>query len=378
MGKLKNIILGLGDKVEDRFDSVRFFIKRKLNLFDPIQIVPYNGYGTAEFIYLKGRVLEDKGITSAKDTDSKLRNIINMYKRLQSDEIPGAKIEITIHDRAYHVVTDEEGYFDFSTPLEKKLVPAADKMWHEIDLKLIEAPIELKYKVETKGRILIPPPAAQFGIISDIDDTVLESNATSYIKAIKNTFVNNSRTRLPFEGVAAFYKALQLGAGGSSYNPIFYVSSGLWNLYDLLVDFFEIQGIPPGPVMLQDYGIDEIKLFAKGHKEHKYLEISRILATYPEMQFVLIGDSGQQDAHIYSRVIKDFPGRILAAYIRDVKLKEKAEVVLKISEEIKPHNVDMVLIESTVKAAEHAAEKGLITRESLDVIAKVKKAEEKL
>ena len=39
---------------------------------------------------------------------------------------------------------------------------------------------------------------------------------------------------------------------------------------------------------------------------------------YPALPFVLLGDSGQHDPEIYSEVVRENPGRILAIYIRDV------------------------------------------------------------
>ena len=55
----------------------------------------------------------------------------------------------------------------------------------------------------------------------------------------RTTFLNNARTRLPFAGVAEFYRSLQLGRNGKRNNPFFYVSSSPWNLYDLLKDFLD-------------------------------------------------------------------------------------------------------------------------------------------
>jgi phosphatidate phosphatase APP1 len=214
----------------------------------------------------------------------------------------------------------------------------------------------------------MPPKEAEFGIISDIDDTVIESFATNRLKMAQTVFLKNSHSRVPFEGVAAFYKALQLGPDGKGLNPLFYVSSSPWNLYDFLIDFLAVHDIPHGPLLLRDTGTTRERLFAKNHKAHKYTEIERILNTYPHLQFILIGDSGQQDPVIYHEVIQNFPDRILASYIRDVKLPDRAKVVVDIAEKLQSGKTPMVLIENTVKAAEHAILNGYVMPEQMPEI----------
>ena len=46
--------------------------------------------------------------------------------------------------------------------------------------------------------------------------------------------------------------------------------------------------------------------------------IETILAFYPQLRFLLIGDNGQRDVEIYARAVRDFPGRVAAVFIRDV------------------------------------------------------------
>jgi phosphatidate phosphatase APP1 len=166
------------------------------------------------------------------------------------------------------------------------------------------------------AQVLTPPPSARFGVISDIDDTVLVSHAASPFRMALTALLNNARTRSPFPGVAAFYQALQAGVRGDEQNPIFYVSSSPWNFYDLLVEFMQVNEIPAGPLLLRDYGRQNLRDI--GHRDHKRGEIDALLAAYPALPFVLMGDSGQEDPEIYASVVQDFPDRILGIHIRDV------------------------------------------------------------
>jgi phosphatidate phosphatase APP1 len=158
---------------------------------------------------------------------------------------------------------------------------------------------------------------------------------------------------------------LRLGAGGKGNNPIFYVSSSAWNIYDLLIDFLEHNEIPVGPLLLADYGLDQTSFPFASHDMHKMTQIKQILDTYPKLRFILIGDSGQRDHAIYQQVNYDYPGRILAIYLRDVQWltldssKESAKI------ETLPNGVEVVLAPNTAAAASHAAEHGFIAAAAL-------------
>jgi phosphatidate phosphatase APP1 len=178
----------------------------------------------------------------------------------------------------------------------------------------------------------------------------------------------NARTRLPLAGVAAFYRALQGGANGMSPAPFFYVSSSPWNLYDLFVHFMEIHDIPAGPLLLRDLGLSQGVLIQSSHAAHKRDQIDRLLQHYPDLNFILIGDSGQRDPEIYRQVVIDFPGRIRAIYIRDTSVAKRSEVVETMAHELSRQGVDMLLIQNTVAAAEHAAAHGLIDAATLPAI----------
>src|SRR5690606_28392870 len=107
-------------------------------------------------------------------------------------------------------------------------------------------------------------------------------------------------------------------------------------------------------------------------RSHKTVQISRLLELHPDLPFILIGDSGEHDPDIYAEVVKQYPNRILAIYIRDVRPGKEWKVnerVEQIANEIREQGVDMLLIPDTLVAASHAAEKGFIAESSLVDIA---------
>lgn len=374
MGTFRRKLLRVAAGVEQKFDNLTFELRQRLGLNDPIQVVTYRSYGTANKLYVKGRVLEDKSIRKSASSDSVWQNIAAMYRRFESDEVPAATLKIVFAEEEHLVVTDHEGYF-VKTFAAKEAIPWED-MWYDVVVQLIDAPIPFPRGLSVTAEVLVPPADAEYGVISDIDDTVVKTGATSLLAMSRNTFFHNAHTRLPFAGVAEFYKALMLGRNGRRNNPFFYVSSSPWNLYDLLIDFLDLNDIPPGPLLLRDFGLEPNKAGSSDHMGHKLKEIEQILDAYPNLPFILIGDSGQDDPVIYREVVKKHPGRILAVYIRDVNLPDRQRLALDISKEVAGHKVEMVIVENTVQAAEHAAEHGLIFTESVPEIEKDKRQDE--
>lgn len=378
----QNIFANLVDEADQRVETIVDRLQGRLSP-DPIQIIPFHGYGTVDTFYIRGRVLEDEGIPAIEENASVWDNLSAMYLRFESDEIPNATVQIRFQDVVVETKTDAEGYFEaelkLPSPLSAQTTTAspsralAESVWHEVTLNLIDGVPQTLLPEPTTGKILVPPARSQFGIISDLDDTVIQTQAASLLQMARITLLNNAHTRLPFPGVAAFYRALQDGTDDASYNPIFYVSSSPWNLYDLLTDFMEVQEIPVGPLSLRDLGLWNRAAGAQAHHSHKLAQVRRILSTYPHLSFILIGDSGQEDPEIYREVVHQFPGRVKAIYIRDVSLDERDVEVDTIIKDIGANDVEMVRIADSFTAAEHAVDCGFISSSSLAEINKDKR-----
>ena len=213
-------------------------------------------------------------------------------------------------------------------------------------------------EVEVRGRVLVPPPSSTFLVISDIDDTILPTGATRTATLVRTTLLGNSRTREPFVGMADFYQALVRGTSGEEANPVFYVSSSPWNLYDFMVDFMTTHGLPAGPISLRDLGVDRHTFIQGRHEDHKLTEIRTILETYPHLPAVLVGDIGQHDPEIYGAIAAEYPGRIRAVYLRDVGAdRDQERRALAIADRT---GVPVVLAAHTSQFQIHAVGVGLI------------------
>lgn len=334
----------------------------------PYQIIYYRGFGSSNAIWLTGRVLRQNELVTPADRGSFWDNLSATVSRFLTSEVGGITVRIEAFDQTFSTVTTDEGYFDIT--INPNIDLPAGRAWFPVRYALegVRQP-DTSAEVVKDGQLMIAPAYSQFGVISDIDDTVLVTGATSLWQTLRLTFLENAFTRLPFAGVAAFYRALQSGAVTTLFNPIYFVSSSPWNLYDLLIDFFRIQGLPKGPLLLRDLGLSPELLSSQSHHTHKRAMIDKVLAVNPNLPFVLLGDSGQQDPEIYADVIRANPGRIKAVYIRDVSADDRRdEAVKKLITATADQHVPMLLVADTVAAAEHAAAFGLIDPDTLPEI----------
>lgn len=345
--------------VENSFDGLKYRFGSKQNRRKTLLIMPYLGYGSREFVELKGRVLEDNGITPSKETDRFWDNLLNMYRRFESDEVPFARVAARFQGAERIIEADEEGFFEVHLRFDQPI--NTEQKWQQVELDLLEPETLKEEKVRTEGTVLIISPQAEYGVISDIDDTVVHTGVTSPLRMARTVLLKNARTRSPLKGVAKFYKDLQQGRKGNSLNPLFYVSSSPWNMYDLFQEFFQIRNIPVGPIFLRNWGFERQSMLAVNNRQYKLNAICNILEKLPDLKFILIGDSGEEDAEIYTEIIQNYPGRILAAYIRSVKPDfERENEIKELAEQAAESGSILVYSKDTRAMEEHASQLGWI------------------
>jgi phosphatidate phosphatase APP1 len=364
--KILRLLHHAAASAEDFVDRARWQLRRKTGRDQVRQIVAFRGYADAEKVRLSGRVLANHPSGGPLDDDGWWDNLVNTWRRWESDEAPGAELVVRFGDQEQTAVSDEEGYYQIDLPLDRE--PGAALQWLTASVSCLTKEGE----VRSSHEIVMPSSAASFGIISDLDDTVIHTGITSILLAAKLTFLENAKTRKPLEGVAKLYQVLQRGQADQAVNPIFYISSSPWNLYELLIDFLRLNDVPSGPLLLRDVGLDHTKFVKEkghGHKQEKAL---RLLDAYPHLPFVLIGDSGQEDPAIYAEVARLRPGRILASYIRDIDplvSSSRDELAGKAIELSAQCGVPMILASDSLAISEHARSLGLIPASAFPEVA---------
>jgi phosphatidate phosphatase APP1 len=363
LGEVRKNLTGIARAIRSALDD------------DPFELLAYRGYGSADRVHMHGRALEVRKVSASTDADSMLRNLLNTYRRAESDPLPFAGVNVEYANNTTVMKADDEGFFGGRIDLAQPV--ASHKEWNEYEVSLVAPVREGARTVRATGEILIPPPSARFGVISDIDDTVIQSRVSNFLQAARTVMLGNARTRLPFPGVAALYRALRNGATGDEKNPIYYVSSSPWNIYDVIAEFMDLQEIPRGPLLLRDWDIGWGLLASSRHFDHKGEAIRNILSLHPAMEFILIGDTSQHDPEIYRKIVAEFPHRVKAIYIRDVTGNaERSAAVKKLAEGVLIDKSTLVLAEDTLGAAKHAAEQGWISSDALPDVGKEKRADE--
>lgn len=257
-------------------------------------IAPYAGYATPDHLVARGRVLGKAATTTVAADQGRLTNLRQMIRLFLTDEVA----DVTIRHGAYSVQTDEEGYFTLLVPRD------GQTGWVDV---VVETD-----KLSAVCPVLVPDPDAAFGVISDIDDTMMQTGAHSLWRNIWTSLTGNALTRHVFPDAVTLMDLLQDGGR----NPVYFVSSSPWNLHGFLDEVFDRNGLPRAPKFLRDYGISETQFITGTHGDHKGSAIDQIMAANPALSFVLIGDTGQHDADVYLAAIQRHPGRVQRVILR--------------------------------------------------------------
>jgi len=325
---------------------------------DKIHIMPYRSYGTSFRMYIKGRVIDNYPLKYI-DKQSLWQTIKNAVKQFDTYEIPDIKVQLGINNTLFTTTTDAKGYFLFDVEVTEDMKAISDaEGWVYFKLHALDEQQALVTEV-FQGEFLIPETEADFGVITDIDDTLLNTGVTSFLKwrVLINSLFINTYKRIPLEGAPDLYRKLHLGVENKEKNPIFYLSNSPWNMYQYLKVFLDHNSFPKGAILLRSFN----SIFQKisgSEKPHKQKEIINILNTYPDLNFILIGDSGEHDASIYTDIAGQYPNRILCVYLRSVNHKGRMQRVKSIVDNFR--TTPVLLVENSKAAEEHARANGFI------------------
>lgn len=322
-----------------------------------LNVVIYRSYGTAFHLYIKGRVLDNLEI-QFKEKSNFFQTLLKTIQQFDTYEISNVSIELNIGGIILKQQSDHKGYFTFDEILPIDISMLADSEgWVTFDISTMES-ASIPH-LNFKGSFLIPDQEADFAIISDIDDTILNTGVTSFLKwrLIKNSIFVNTYNRTPLLGAAELYQKLHLGVDKKEKNPIFYLSNSPWNLYQYLKVFLDYNDFPKGAILLRTFN-SMFQRLMQDEKPHKQKEIVNLLKTYPDLKFILIGDSGEHDASIYTEIAAQFPHQILCIYLRTVRHKKRMLHVKSIVDNFK--TTPVLMVENSVDAENHARSNGYI------------------
>jgi len=279
------------------------------------KIVPHTGYGSFGFVRVLARVLMSRdpmrpvsgdaagSVQSLKSADDETRG----WRAFVTSPAIDEPVTIRIGDRVIDGRTDRSGLVDIVIH-GHGLGPG----WHQVE---IESPLARP----RTASVLIIGTRQTFGLVSDIDDTVLSTSLPRPVIAAWNTFVKAEGTRRPVPGMATFYRELVDSHPGM---PVVYLSTGAWNTAPSLTRFLRRNGYPPGPMLLTDWGPTHTGWFRSG-QDHKRSALARLARELPHVQWLLVGDDGQNDPKIYTEFATRRPEAVRAIAIRQLSVGEQ-------------------------------------------------------
>ncbi|AUC83868.1 hypothetical protein CW731_00560 [Polaribacter sp. ALD11] len=327
---------------------------------DPLQIIIFQSYGRDNHFYVRGRALQDENINLERKNIFSL--LINSWKRFESDEVKNTSLTITLSNNyKIETKTDEKGYFVVEKNLKNLSELTNSEGWLHFEVSYTNANQgrKINNKNRFSGELLIPSETAEFGVASDIDDTILHTGVISKLKwrLVINTFFVSPFKRKALVGASDFYSLLHLGKSGKNANPFFYVSHSPWNLYNYLDYFLKKNNFPKGAILLRSVG-NMFQKKTREEKPQKQKEIINILNTYPQLSFILIGDAGEHDADIYMEIAKNHPKRIKAIYLRSVLHSKKMKRIEMLIENYS--DTQFMIVHSSKDAIIHARKHGFV------------------
>jgi phosphatidate phosphatase APP1 len=278
---------------------VEWALRRK----GPPMLTAYRGYAEPGGLVVQGRVVSAVRRREPAPDQTRWVNFKQMVSLFLTSEVRGVLV------RAGDVtgVSDTEGYVRLHVPR----LPEHDG-WVEVPA-VLAGEAESEEDAPVAMPVLVPRGDARFGVISDIDDTMMHTGAYSLLRNLWTTFTGNTLTREVFADAVRLMARLS----EDGRNPVYYVSSSPWNLFAFLDGIFARAGLVQGPMFLRDLGVSEQGLIGAGHGDHKGAAIDSILAATPDLRFWLLGDTGQKDALVYRDVVLRHPGRIGGVVLRE-------------------------------------------------------------
>jgi len=164
--------------------------------------------------------------------------------------------------------------------------------------------------VDSSGKSRSGARNSRFIVVSDVDDTIKDTGVTvgkTHILNLPRLALDPIRPWKPVPGMPQLYHQLRKELGAKFY----YVSKGPAFSRGRLQDAIDRYHFPEGEIRLNAH-------FPATPPDYKFRVISPIVCASPGRQFILIGDSGEQDPESYGELARAFPHQIAHVYIRSV------------------------------------------------------------
>ena len=287
------------------------------------RVEPYVGYGTEHYSRLICRTVYGPFKRQAGRLTRGIRAMLTVPSphtkvRIAIDGVPLETVQVGVLEvydavgqnkdvSSEFVASDDAGYLDLVA--EHSLEPGV----HDVSYKV-------RSRKPVGARLFTIPSGTKVGVISDVDDTIMVTQAPSLMKAAYNLLLLNPEKKMPVAGMNLLFNRI---ADMFPDAPFFYLSTSPWNVESSIRHFIANHGFPEGPLLLRDLD-PRPKTFVPSGVQHKLEYAEQLMADFPDMKFILIGDDGQKDPTTYATIARRYPGRVLAICIRQLSPREVA------------------------------------------------------
>jgi phosphatidate phosphatase APP1 len=266
-------------------------------------VLSYPGYGTGEWIRVLGRVVlarDPRPGSRAERKNRRREESVRGWRSFISVPYSAVDVVVEVEGSSHTVRPDRGGVIDDVIPVDLK--PGI----HTVTLR-----------AGSSGHVATSPVQVVadhscFGLISDVDDTVMVTALPRPLLAAWNTFVLDEHARVPTPGMAVLLERI---AASHPDAPVIYLSTGAWNVAPAVTRFLSRNLFPPGALLLTDWGPTHDRWFRSG-RQHKEQNLRRLVREFPNIRWLLVGDDGQHDEEIYAEFVREHPLNVAAVAIR--------------------------------------------------------------
>ena len=289
------------------------------------RVEPYVGYGTGDYSRLICRTVYAPVHAQAGELSRGIRGMLAVpaprtHVQASIDDMPLNTVQIgesEVYDKvdrtrdlgSEYAISDSAGYLDLVA--EHRLTPGIHRVSYSV-----------ARRCPVSANLYTIPAEAKVGIISDVDDTIMITQAPVPWKAAYNLLFLNPKKKASVPGMSVLFTRIADLFPGA---PFFYLSTSPWNVESSIRTFITDHGFPEGPLLLRDLD-PRPKTFVPSGPQHKLEFAEQLMADFPDMKFILVGDDGQKDPTTYATIARRYPGRVMAIAIRQLSPKEASGI----------------------------------------------------
>jgi phosphatidate phosphatase APP1 len=266
----------------------------------------YTAYATPAGGTILGRAHE--GRPPVLTARGPFRSIRELHRSFDVEVIPGVSVSVRFAAEERVVTTDSHGYFEVRVAPG---MPAPGLRVHValVDRRWTAEPLDAQLPVFRDEHGL--------ALLSDVDDTLVDTHARNKLALLGHILTHPGSQLLAFDGAAATLTAL--AGTGADARPVVYISGSPTRFRRRLGDWLERSGFPPGPMVLKRFSSEPIR----DQMAYKWPHIVALVDGLPSREWVLFGDSGENDPETYRRLMVERPGRVRKVYIHLVTSEAK-------------------------------------------------------